>query len=128
MPPKSGAEAPHSKTLARLRKLLVKFHDLWSAALEPARTFSKVTPKLAAGEVAIEYIDYIFDRDTGKRYATVHFATEANRTYTLQAAPTVPAARWATVYVAQALPFANHYVVADELTNQVRFYRLAVSP
>jgi hypothetical protein len=97
-------------------------------AREPARTAPKVTPKLAAGKVAIEYIEHIFDRDTGKRYATVHFATEANRTYTLQAAATVPAARWATVYVAQALPFDNHYVIADELTNQVRFYRLSVVP
>ena len=84
----------------------------------------------ASAAVEIGWIDYVNDPDTGKRYATIHFDTEANRTYNVQSAPTpkTPDASWTAVYTAHALPFANHYVVADEMTNAVRFYRLFVVP
>lgn len=84
----------------------------------------------APAAVEIGWIDYVNDRDSGKRYATIHFDTEANRTYNVQSAPTprTPDASWTTVYTARALPFANHYVVADEMTNTARFYRLFVVP
>ena len=64
----------------------------------------------------------------------VHFDTEENRRYELQARSNLPvvgpdAHGWKTVYVAEALPFANHYIVLDAETNSpVRFYRLIAEP
>src|SRR5262249_49356792 len=74
---------------------------------------------------------------------TLHFNTDANRTYTLQyldslKCPTntdvgcsvysVPNAAWSNLWVAPRLPFPNHYVIADYRTNRMRFYRLRVTP
>ena len=61
----------------------------------------------------------------------IHFDTDANRTYTLQYANSLPrngAATWATLYTAPNLPFPNHYVVNDFRTTRQRFYRLKVTP
>lgn len=70
---------------------------------------------------------------------TVHFDTEPNRKYELQfidalprstnnlVAPT-PNASWSNLFVAPAVPFPNHYIVADTRTNRHRFYRLRVTP
>ena len=76
----------------------------------------------------IGWIDFITDTDTGKRYATVHFDTDPNRTYNVQSAAGFPATNWTTIYTARSLPFANHYVVADEMTNTFRTYRLFAVP
>lgn len=70
---------------------------------------------------------------------TVHFDTEPNRRYELQfidapphgtntvvATPANPA--WSNLFVAPAVPFPNHYVIADTRTNRHRFYRLRVTP
>jgi hypothetical protein len=64
----------------------------------------------------------------------VHFDTEENRRYELQASSEPPegaagAKAWKTVYVAEPFPFANHYIVLDPETNSpVRFYRLIAEP
>lgn len=60
---------------------------------------------------------------------TVHFDTDANRTYELQFSRTSAAgASWSNLFVAPRLPFPNHYIVVDTRTNQVRIYRLRVTP
>lgn len=61
----------------------------------------------------------------------VHFDTEPNRSYTVQVAAVPHSTNqlvWRTFFVAPALPFENHYVVADSPTNQQRYYRLLVKP
>jgi hypothetical protein len=60
---------------------------------------------------------------------TVHVDTEPGRAYVVQFCDSLPAAKWVDLYSIRALPFPNHYVIADTLTNSAqRFYRLAVSP
>jgi hypothetical protein len=79
---------------------------------------------------------------------TIHFYTDANRTYELQfmdtltcpTSPTatgilicnsngVPAGAWSNLFVAPSLPFnLLHYVVLDTPSNGTRFYRLRVTP
>lgn len=76
----------------------------------------------ASGEVRIDRVEI------AAQYATVHFDTEANRTYTVEAAYQLPATNWIPIYTARAFPFASHYVVPDERTNTMRFYRLYVVP
>ena len=67
---------------------------------------------------------------------TVHFDTEPNRKYELQytdgfrhgtslnTTALIPSGSWSNLFVAPAVPFPNHYVIADTRTNQHRFYRL----
>ena len=61
---------------------------------------------------------------------TVHFDTDANRTYELQFQnPTGAAdAPWTNLFVAPRIPFPNHYIVVDTRTNRARIYRLKVTP
>ncbi len=61
---------------------------------------------------------------------TLHFDTEANRTYELQfrnqsGTNNVP---WTNLFVAPRIPFPNHYIVVDTRTNAARIYRLKVTP
>lgn len=64
----------------------------------------------------------------------VHFDTEENRRYELQArsdwaGTDLAAEGWHTLYVAESFPFANHYIVLDPVTNSsVRLYRLIATP
>lgn len=64
----------------------------------------------------------------------VHFDTEENRRYELQASSAPPddwaaTNAWKTLYVAEPFPFANHYIILDTETNSpVRFYRLIAEP
>jgi len=58
---------------------------------------------------------------------TVHFDTEANRTYELQSRAATNSA-WTNLFVAPRLPFPNHYIVVDSATNRARLYRLRVTP
>lgn len=102
---------------------------------------------LTAGAMAAPpEIDHI--ERLGTNLVTIHFDTAANRKYELQfinsyTCPTnltgggsgvicnssgVPINLWSNLYVAPSLPFANHYVIADSVTNRQRFYRLRVSP
>ncbi len=60
---------------------------------------------------------------------TIHFDTDANRTYELQfrnLAPTLTP--WTSLFVAPRIPFPNHYIVVDSRTNRARIYRLKVTP
>ena len=70
---------------------------------------------------------------------TVHFDTEPNRRYELQFIDALPRgknslvappsnAAWSNLFVAPAVPFPNHYIIADTRTNRHRFYRLRVTP
>ena len=62
-------------------------------------------------------------------FVLLHFDTEANRTYTLEATATpASAGSWQPIYVAPSEPFASHYVVPDRATNAHRFYRLKAVP
>jgi hypothetical protein len=83
----------------------------------------------ARGPVARPPDEVRIDRvEIAAQYATVHFDTEPNRTYTVEAAYQMPPTNWISIYTARAFPFPNHYVVADERTNAMRFYRLYVVP
>ncbi len=70
---------------------------------------------------------------------TFHFDTEPNRRYELQfidalphstsnLAASSPTTTWSNLFVAPAVPFPNHYIIADTRTNRHRFYRLRVTP
>jgi len=82
---------------------------------------------ISASEPRITGIDLL-----SPKLLVVHFDTEPNRTYVVQvsssgvsnASPVI----WRDFFVAPAFPFANHYVVADSITNQQRFYRLLAKP
>jgi hypothetical protein len=98
---------------------------------------------VAAGRLdAAEPNIYLIERLSSNQ-VTVHFNTEANRTYTLQyldslSCPTngsgpcsiynVPTGSWSNLWVAPRLPFPDHYVITDYRTNRMRFYRLKVTP
>ncbi|HXJ59298.1 MAG TPA: hypothetical protein VNU68_21840 [Verrucomicrobiae bacterium] len=58
---------------------------------------------------------------------TIHFDTDANRTYQLQFLH-LPTGNWSNLFVAPKIPFPNHYIVVDYRTNQSRLYRLRVTP
>jgi hypothetical protein len=94
--------------------------------------------RLAAAEPNIYLIELL-----SSNLVTLHFETDANRTYSLQdldslSCPTnggagcssynVPTGSWSNLWVAPRLPFPNHYVYADYRTNRMRFYRLKVTP
>ena len=97
--------------------------------------FARVAPSLAAllpfawaltaGEVRIDHIELY-----AANQVTIHFDTEANRTYELQYVNHIPTngSAWSNLYVAPNFPWPNHYVVLDDRTSQTRFYRLRVTP
>ena len=71
----------------------------------------------------------------GTNLVTIHFETDANRTYALQyldhvvtGANTAASGTWSNLTVIPATPFNNHFVLVDNRTNQHRFYRLSVTP
>src|SRR6266481_780718 len=50
----------------------------------------------------------------GTNGVLLHFDTDANRTYTLQATDMLGTnAVWTNLYTAPKLPFTNHYIVPD---------------
>src|SRR5882724_3904961 len=64
---------------------------------------------------------------SGTNGVLVHFDTDANRTYTLQAADRLGTnAAWTNLYTAPNLPFTGHYIVPD-LRPGNHFYRLHVT-
>ena len=94
--------------------------------------------RLAAAEPNI----YLIERLSSNK-VTIHFNTDANRTYSLQyldslSCPTnggagcnsynVPGSSWSNLWVAPRLPFPDHYIITDYRTNRMRFYRLKVTP
>lgn len=64
----------------------------------------------------------------GTNGVLLHFDTDANRTYTLQATDKLGTnAVWTNLYTAPNLPFTDHYIVPD-LRPGNHFYRLSVKP
>lgn len=65
----------------------------------------------------------------GTNLITIHFDTEANRTYVLQYRIGVSSTNWIDHTEIVPSPFPNHYILVDSITNSsVRFYRLRVTP
>jgi len=102
---------------------------VWQALL----LFSLALPRL--GLAADPHIDKI-EPYPGNMY-TLHFYTEANRTYSVQYTTALKAAtlatnatNWITIYTFPSLPFDYHYVFTDQgaRTNKHRIYRLAATP
>ena len=64
----------------------------------------------------------------------LHFDTAAFHKYELQSTTDLATAgaanvRWTNVYTVPSVPFANHYVVLDSITNApVKWYRIVVTP
>jgi hypothetical protein len=62
----------------------------------------------------------------------VHVDTQANRRYEVQFSTNLaaPAAmRWRKVYVAEAFPFPNHFILYHETTNgPAGWFRLVITP
>ena len=82
--------------------------------------------RITAADPIIDAIDLL-----GTNYVTIHFDTAPNRTYALQYTTNPPFAKttnWFDLYVAPNLPSPSHYVIVDYRTNQMRFYRLKVTP
>jgi hypothetical protein len=64
----------------------------------------------------------------GTNGVLLHFDTDANRTYSLQATDKLGTnAFWTNLYTAPNLPFTDHYIVPD-LRPGNHFYRLSVRP
>jgi hypothetical protein len=96
-----------------------------------------VASRLAAAEPYI----YLIERFSSNQ-VTIHFNTDANRTYSLQyldsskctnggvpcSSSQVPTGSWSNLWVAPRLPFPDHYVITDYRTNRMRLYRLKVTP
>jgi hypothetical protein len=90
---------------------------------------------LNSGEPHIELIQRF-----STNQVTIHFGTEANRAYELQClvkwttnnvsgqSNSMPIGVWSNLFVIPAIPFPNHYVIADTITNEQRLYRLRVTP
>ena len=79
---------------------------------------------LAAAEPHIEKIEL-----TTYKAILIHFGTDANRKYVLQYLDVLSPTNWVELFVVDATPFPNHFVILDSITNSpVRVYRLAVSP
>jgi len=71
-------------------------------------------------------IDYIERYGTNK--VTIHFNTDANRTYTVQYSTTANPGTWTNVMTVPAEPFINHFVAVAWATNANNFFRLSVTP
>ena len=110
------------------------------ATVRPA-AFRKTEPRPFAGfsscalalAIVIEtalatapHIDFI--ERYGTNQVTIHFDTDANRTYSLQYCSGVNSGIWSEIYTVPAFPFPNHYVLLVSATNVCGFYRLAVTP
>jgi hypothetical protein len=80
---------------------------------------------LAAPSPEISYIERW--SVNGTNGVLVHFDTDANKTYTLQAADKLGTnAVWTNLYSAPNLPFTGHYIVPDIRPGN-HFYRLHVT-
>jgi hypothetical protein len=87
---------------------------------------SLVERLIAATSPKISYIERW--SVNGTNGVLLHFDTDANRTYALQATDKlVTNAVWTNLYTAPNLPFTGHYIVPD-LRPGNHFYRLHVTP
>jgi hypothetical protein len=64
----------------------------------------------------------------GTNQVTIHFNTDAGRTYTLQYASTVNSGTWSNLATIPAEPAPNHYILVAPATNAFGLYRLSVTP
>lgn len=71
-------------------------------------------------------IDFI-DR-YGTNQVTIHFNTDANRSYALQCFSGGNSGTWSNIYLVPPDPFPNHHVVVASATNGSGLFRLAVTP
>jgi hypothetical protein len=76
-----------------------------------------------ASDPQIEFIERY-----GTNQITIHFNTDAHRSYTLQCYGGGNSGTWTNIYTVPPDPFPNHYVVVARATNGSGFYRLAVTP
>jgi hypothetical protein len=109
---------------------------VYSLLMEPLILLASPGPVVFPAQPRIDRIELF-----GTNAVTLHFDTQANKTYSLQfidslsCAPNlpfcgsmrVPADGWSNLFVAPNFPFANHYVIVDTRTNGHRFYRLTVT-
>ena len=64
----------------------------------------------------------------GTNWITIHFNTEANRTYTLQYSSRLNYGSWSNIYTAPADADSNRYTVLVPASSGSGFFRLAVRP
>jgi hypothetical protein len=64
----------------------------------------------------------------GTNWVTLHFDTDAHRTYVLQYSSGENFGSWSNFYTIPADAAPNHYVVVAPATNGSNFYRLLVTP
>lgn len=102
----------------------------WAAIMGPLLVLLNAGVFAWAAEPHIDHVELL-----GTNLVTIHFDTDANRTYALQYLDHLPAGTngassgaWSNLTVIPATPFNNHYVLVDNRTNQHRFYRLSVTP
>src|SRR5262245_56352822 len=89
-------------------------------------SFALSVNRITAADAVIDHIELL-----GTNYVTIHFDTAPKLTYALQYTTNRPSAgstNWVDLFVAVNSPFPNHYVIVDYRTNQMRFYRLKVTP
>jgi hypothetical protein len=88
--------------------------------------FNPLNKLMAATSPKIGYIERW--SVNGTNGVLLHFDTDANRTYILQATDKLLTnAIWTNLYTNPLLPFTSHYVVPD-LRPGNHFYRLHVTP
>src|SRR3954470_19873792 len=79
-------------------------------------------------EATTPKIDYVL-YDPTPNWVTIHFDTDAHRTYVLQYSPTPFASgSWSNMQTFGPDPAPSHYVWFDYVTSTQRFYRLRVTP
>lgn len=106
------------------------FQGLYGQAASVATAFALVCAPAAPAVGAapepprIDHLEFFLHDQV-----TIHFDTDANRTYELQFRNLTPALTpWTNLFVAPRIPFPNHYIVVDTRTNRARIYRLKVTP
>jgi len=101
----------------------------WSASIRSAAALAAAGfLAWAVGAAEPPRIDHIECFLTNQ--VTIHFDTDAHRTYELQFRNPAASSNgtvngpWTNLFVAPNLPFPNHYIVVDTRTNGARIYRL----
>jgi hypothetical protein len=64
----------------------------------------------------------------GTDRVTIHFNTDAGRTYTLQFSGTLNSGIWSNLTTIPADPSPNHYILVAPATNGFGLFRLLVTP
>jgi len=105
-----------SMTLHKTRPGLVR-------ALFPGALALAIVMEAAATDPHIDLIERY-----GTNQATIHFNTDANRTYVLQYSSAKNFGTWSDLFTIPSAPFPNHFVLVARATNAFGFFRLAVTP